>query len=158
MTVRAAAIGGWIVFKLCFLAIISLPHEIQRNLTMIKEHDSLVQGKRRQVSVECPCSNVCIVYGVLCIVGTTMCGYDTILYYMLLYCYTKIPISLRHLDVEKDLFKDVNEFMSLQSKEKEIPSEERIALIKRIKNSFLNTLTHCEEKVSLSNQCYNTVQ
>ena len=87
-----------------------------------------------------------------------MCGYDTILYDMLLYCYTKISISLRHLDVEKDLFRDVNEFMSLQSKEKEIPSEERIALIKRIKNSFLNTLTHCEEKVSLSNQCYNTVQ
>ena len=27
-----------------FLALISLPHEIQRNLTMIKEHDSQVQG------------------------------------------------------------------------------------------------------------------
>ncbi len=26
------------------LAVISLPHEIQRNLTMIREHDSQVQG------------------------------------------------------------------------------------------------------------------
>ena len=47
--------------------------------------------------------------------------------------------------------------MSLQSKEKEIPGEERIELIKRIKDSFLSTLTHCEEKVSLANQCYNSV-
>ena len=59
--------------------------------------------------------------------------------------------------MEKDLFKDINDFMSLQSKEKEIPGEERIELIKRIKDSFLSTLTHCEEKVSLANQCYNSV-
>ena len=32
-------------FTLNCLAIVSLPHEIQRNLTMIKEHDALVQGK-----------------------------------------------------------------------------------------------------------------
>lgn len=60
--------------------------------------------------------------------------------------------------MEKDLFKDINEFMSLQSGEKEISGEEKVELIKRIKNSFLSTLTHCEEKVSLSNQCYNSVR
>ncbi len=48
--------------------------------------------------------------------------------------------------------------MSLQSKSKELSTSERAELIKRIKNSFLNTLTHCEEKVSLSNQCYNSVR
>ena len=60
--------------------------------------------------------------------------------------------------MENDLFEDINEFMSLQSGEKEISGEERVELIKRIKNSFLSTLTHCEEKVSLSNQCYNSVR
>lgn len=67
-------------------------------------------------------------------------------------------MSLCHyLDMEKDLFKDVDEFMTLQSGKKEISGEERVELIKRIKNSFLSTLTHCEEKVSLANQCYNSV-
>ena len=32
------------MFNFIYSAIISLPHEIQRNLTMIKEHDSKVQG------------------------------------------------------------------------------------------------------------------
>ena len=35
-----------IIFVL-LVAIVSLPHEIQRNLTMIREHDSRVQGKKR---------------------------------------------------------------------------------------------------------------
>ena len=51
--------------------------------------------------------------------------------------------------------------MRLQSKENEISTstrEERVDLIKRIKNSFLSTLTHCEEKVSLAGQCYNSVK
>lgn len=61
------------------------------------------------------------------------------------------------LETENDLFKDIDEFMSLQSKSKEIPTSERVKLIKRIKNSFLSTLTHAEEKVSLANQCYNSV-
>lgn len=67
-------------------------------------------------------------------------------------------IIFRFLEIEMDLFKDINEFMSLQSKTKEISASERAELIKRIKNSFLSTLTHCEEKVSLSNQCYNSVR
>lgn len=53
---------------------------------------------------------------------------------------------------------DVNDFMGLQSGVKsEISEDKRIELIQRIKNSFLSTLTHCEEKVSLADQCYNLV-
>ena len=64
-----------------------------------------------------------------------------------------------------DLFKDIDEFMKLQEQTlKRLENspkpidEEKIKLIKRIKNAFLSTLAHCEEKVSLSNQCYNSVR
>ena len=51
--------------------------------------------------------------------------------------------------------------MSIQSgkiKKENKSNEDKIELIKRIKNSFLTTLNNCEEKVSLSNQCYNSVR
>jgi hypothetical protein len=66
--------------------------------------------------------------------------------------------ELFFVESNENLYKDIDEFMSLQNKEKDIPIEERVQLIKRIKSVFLNTLTHCEEKVSLANQCYNSVQ
>lgn len=73
--------------------------------------------------------------------------------------FTHVYICICYIvDAESELFVDIDEFMRIQSKKgKEVADEERIELIKRIKNSFLNTLTHCEEKVSLSSQCYNSV-
>lgn len=67
-------------------------------------------------------------------------------------------INFIGLDVEKDLFVDIGEFMKLQGREKEISDAERIELIRRIKQSFVATLTHYEEKVALANQCYNSVE
>lgn len=112
-----------------FLAIVSLPHEIQRNLTMIREHDSQVQG-------------TCFMISLMYTLSPSL----------------SLFLSFFLVEMEKDIFVDIKDFMSLQSGKKEIPGEERIELIKRIKKSFLSTLTHCEEKVSLANQCYNSVK
>ncbi len=92
---------------------VSLPHEIQRNFTLIREHDSQVKSKLFEV-----CDQLLIL-----------------------------------IALNESLYSSLDAFLDSNT-----PADTKSSLLPRLKDGFLATLSHAEEKVSLAAQCYNAVE